>query len=210
MTPRTALETASDRPQRAHRIRPPVLGVPGAPRGSRAGVLTAVRLLSAEVADRVRRSCQLFKGQRSVQPSPGLSNPTSASKISAHFATQTWQMMSPTLLLTTRTSRLWRPQNVQATSLYWEGLSAKTRVLPSHMQVSDEGIAQEGGALAQTERHGLLCWHGAETLDADGVEGDVPRRKATSLASVSSPALRPRPSLGYLRIAGELKAGGLN
>jgi hypothetical protein len=56
-----------------------------------------------------------FGGQRASQSWRG-SIPTSSSKISAHFATHTWQMISPASFSTTRTSRLWRPQKEQTTS----------------------------------------------------------------------------------------------
>jgi hypothetical protein len=64
----------------------------------------------------------VFNGHRPDQ-STGESTPTSSSKITAHFATQTWQMISPASLVTTLTSRLWRPQNEQTTSLNCSGAS---------------------------------------------------------------------------------------
>jgi hypothetical protein len=59
----------------------------------------------------------LFNGQRWDQPPDGGVNPISWSKISAHFATHTWQMIGPAFVSTTWTWRLWRPQSVHVTSL---------------------------------------------------------------------------------------------
>jgi hypothetical protein len=96
-----------------------------------------------------------FDGQRLVHPPAGLSTPVSASSTSAHRATHTEQMISPSRAPTMWTSRLCRSHN--------EHLMSRNPVITEHYRVTCGrrasrrcGVRQSRGLIPYAARNALL------------------------------------------------------